>query len=77
MLLLFSLLAAPVLFAFSVCCRRDPQHHASCLVLVVLVIAGLMVMRNFSGLISRLVHGDSAPHAAFEHGTLGSFRRCR
>jgi len=76
MLLLFSLLAASVLFAFS---GTLPAAILSImqagLVLVVLVIAGLMVMRNFSGLISRFVPRRFRSHyAAFEHGTLGSFQ---
>jgi uncharacterized protein (TIRG00374 family) len=76
MLLLFSLLAASVLVAFS---GALPAAILSImqagLVLVVLVIAGLMVMRNFSGLIRRFVPRRFRSHyGAFEHGTLGSFR---
>lgn len=76
MLLLFSLLAASVLYAFS---GALPAAILSImqagLVLVVLVIVGLMVMRNFSGLIRRFVPRRFRAHyAAFEHGTLGSFQ---
>ncbi len=76
MLLLFSLLAASVLFAFS---GALPSAILSImqagLVLVVLVVAGLMMMRNFSGLISRFVPRRFRSHyAAFEQGTLGSFQ---
>ena len=76
MLLLFTLLAGSVLFAFS---GALPAAILSImqagLVLVVLVIAGLMVMRNLGGFISRFVPRRFRPHyAAFEHGTLGSFR---
>jgi glycosyltransferase 2 family protein len=76
MLLLFSLLAASVLFAFS---GALPSAILSImqagLVLVVLVIAGLMVMRNLGGVISRFVPRRFRSHyAAFEHGTLGSFQ---
>ena len=77
MLLLFTLLAGSVLIAFS---GTLPPAILSImqagLALVILVIAGLMVMRNFSGLIRRFVPRRFRPHySAFEHGTLGSFQR--
>ena len=76
MLLLFSLLAASVLVAFS---GALPAAILSImqagLVLVALVIVGLIVMRNFGGFISRFVPRRFRSHyAAFEHGTLGSFQ---
>ena len=76
MLLLFTLLAASVLVAFS---GALPSAILSImqagLVLVVLVIAGLMVMRNFGGVVTRFVPRRFRAHyALFEQGTLGSFR---
>jgi uncharacterized protein (TIRG00374 family) len=76
MLLLFSLLGGSVLIAFS---GALPDAILSImqagLVLVVLVIAGLMVMRNLGGLIARFVPRRFRPHyALFEQGTLGSFQ---
>jgi glycosyltransferase 2 family protein len=76
MLLLFSLLGASVLVAFS---GALPAAILSImqagLVLVVLVIAGLMVMRNFGGVVARFVPKRFQAHyALFEQGTLGSFR---
>ncbi|MFN0072822.1 MAG: YbhN family protein [Chloroflexota bacterium] len=44
-------------------------------VLAILVVAGLVVMRNFSGFIVRLVPARFQQHyGSFEQGTLGSFR---
>jgi glycosyltransferase 2 family protein len=76
MLLLFSLLAASVLFAFSGTLPAAILGIMQAgLVLVALVVAGLMVMRNLGGIISRFVPRRFRSHyAAFEHGTLGSFR---
>ena len=76
MLLLFTLLAGSVLVAFS---GTLPSAILSImqagLVLVVLVIAGLMVMRNLGGFLRRFVPKRFQPHyTAFEQGTLGSFR---
>jgi uncharacterized protein (TIRG00374 family) len=76
MLLLFSLLAISVLVAFS---GQLPSAILSImqvgLVLVVLIIAGLMVMRNLGGFIAKLVPSRFRRHyALFEQGTLGSFQ---
>jgi glycosyltransferase 2 family protein len=75
-LLLVSLLAISVMVAFS---GALPPEVVSImqvgLVLVGLVIGGLMVMRNLSGFISRLVPKRFRVHyALFEQGTLGSFQ---
>ena len=76
MLLLFSLLAISVLVAFS---GTLPDAIMSImqagLVLVAVVIAGLVVMRNMGGLIARFVPERFRGHySLFEQGTLGSFR---
>ena len=76
MLLLFSLLAISVLVAFS---GQLPAAILSImqvgLVLVVLIIVGLMAMRNLGGFIAKLVPSRFRPHyAMFEQGTLGSFQ---
>jgi hypothetical protein len=76
MLLLFTLLAISVLFAFS---GTLPDAIMSImqvgLVLVVLIIAGLFVMRHLGGVIARFVPGRFRGHyTLFEQGTLGSFR---
>jgi len=76
MLLLFSLLAIAVVIAFS---GTLPSAIMSImqagLVLVVLVIAGLMVMRHLGGVIARFVPRRFRHHyTMFEQGTLGSFR---
>lgn len=76
MLLLFTLLAVSVLVAFS---GTLPSAILSImqagLVLVVLVIVGLVVMRNMGGVISRFVPKRFRTHyGLFEQGTLGSFR---
>jgi glycosyltransferase 2 family protein len=76
MLLLFTLLVVSVLVAFS---GQLPSAilliMQAGLVLVGLVIAGLMVMRNLSHFISRFVPRRFRPHyALFEQGTLGSFQ---
>jgi uncharacterized protein (TIRG00374 family) len=74
--LLFTLLVISVLVAFS---GQLPSAilliMQAGLVLVGIVIAGLMVMRNLSGFISRFVPRRFRAHyALFEQGTLGSFR---
>jgi uncharacterized protein (TIRG00374 family) len=76
MLLLFSLLAASVLVAFSGALPAEILSIMQAgLVLVAIVIVGLMAMRNLGGVISRFVPKRFRPHyAAFEHGTLGSFQ---
>jgi uncharacterized protein (TIRG00374 family) len=76
MLLLFSLLGASVLIAFS---GALPAAILSImqagLVLVILVVAGLLVMRNLGGVITKFVPGRFQRHyALFEQGTLGSFQ---
>jgi glycosyltransferase 2 family protein len=76
MLLLFTLLVASVLYAFS---GALPGAILSILqaglVLVALVIAGLMVMRNLGGVVARFVPQRFRAHyALFEQGTLGSFQ---
>ncbi|MGE3270866.1 MAG: lysylphosphatidylglycerol synthase transmembrane domain-containing protein [Chloroflexota bacterium] len=75
-LLLFSLLAASVLFAFSGAMPPEVLSIMQAgLVLVVLVILGLVAMRNLGGVISRFVPKRFRAHyALFEQGTLGSFR---
>jgi glycosyltransferase 2 family protein len=76
MLLLFTLLAISVLIEFSGALPDAILFIMQAgLVLVVLVIAGLMVMRNLSGTITRFVPKRFRGHyALFEQGTLGSFR---
>jgi uncharacterized protein (TIRG00374 family) len=76
MLLLFTLLAASVLVAFSGALPSAILNIMQAgLVLVVLVIAGLMVMRNLGGVIARFVPRRFRAHyALFEQGTLGSFQ---
>jgi uncharacterized protein (TIRG00374 family) len=76
MLLLFVLLAIAVLVAFS---GTLPPAILSImevgLALVVLVVAGLFVMRNLSTVISRFVPKRFRGHyVLFEEGTLGAFR---
>jgi uncharacterized protein (TIRG00374 family) len=76
MLLLFALLGGSVLIAFS---GALPAAILSImqagLVLVVLVVAGLVVMRHLGGVIARFVPKRFRGHyALFEQGTLGSFR---
>ena len=76
MLLLVSVLAVAVLVAWS---GALPSAILSImqagLVLVVLVIVGLLVMRNLGGLISRFVPRRFRAHyTLFEQGTLGSFQ---
>lgn len=76
MLLLFSLLAISVLVAFS---GQLPGAILSImqvgLALVVLIIIGLMVMRNLGGFIAKLVPRRFRHHyTLFEQGTLGSFQ---
>ena len=76
MLLLFTLLAASVLVAFSGALPAAVLSIMQAgLVLVVLVLVGLMAMRNLGGLISRFVPKRfRRQYALFEQGTLGSFQ---
>jgi uncharacterized protein (TIRG00374 family) len=76
MLLLFSLLALSVLVAFSgTLPSAILMIMQAGLVLVVLVIVGLVVMRNLGGWIARFVPRRFRGHyALFEQGTLGSFQ---
>jgi uncharacterized protein (TIRG00374 family) len=76
MLLLFTLLAVAVLVAFS---GTLPDAIMSImqagLVLVVLVVIGLVVMKNLGGWITRFVPTRFRGHyTLFEQGTLGSFK---
>lgn len=75
-LLLFTLLAASVLVAFSGALPAEILSIMQAgLVLVGLVIVGLVAMRNLGGFISRLVPKRFRAHySLFEQGTLGSFR---
>jgi hypothetical protein len=76
MLLLFVLLAVAVLVAFSGTLPGAILNVMQVgLGLVLLVLAGLFVMRNMSGVISRFVPKRFRHHyLLFEEGTLGSFR---
>ena len=76
MLLLFTLLVASVLYAFSGSLPPEILTIMQAgLVLVALVIVGLMAMRNLGGFLRRFVPKRFQPHyTAFEQGTLGSFR---
>ena len=80
MLLLFSLLAASVLYAFSGALPTAILTIMQAgLVLVVLVIVGLMVMRNFGGLIAALRSEALPAHTTPRSSRARSarFRRCR
>ena len=76
MLLLFALLAVAVLFAFSGALPATVMSIMQIgLLLVLLVVAGLFVMRHLSGLVVRIVPKRFRPHYhLFEEGTLGSFQ---
>ena len=79
MLLLFSLLAASVLFAFSGALPAEILTIMQAgLVLVVLVIVGLMAMRNFGGLIAALRSEALPAHTTPPSSTARSarFSRC-
>lgn len=76
-LLVFMLLGGAALVVFS---GHLPNTVMTILqagsVLAVLVVVGLVVMRNFSGFITRLVPARFQRHyGSFEKGTLGSFNR--
>jgi glycosyltransferase 2 family protein len=76
MLLLFSLLGASVLVAFSGALPAAVLSIMQAgLVLVIVVLVGLMAMRNLGGQISRFVPKRfRRQYALFEEGTLGSFQ---
>jgi len=76
MLLLFALLAVSVLLAFSGALPSVVLNIMQVgLVLVLLVVAGLFVMRNLGGVISRFVPKRfRQQYTLFEEGTLGSFQ---